>query len=368
PHPQGEEPAGIWPVPTSSDDPLTEVHVAGEASLTATPPVFSWAIEAPAADEVQLPPAPVSSLWDQSAPEASIADVVTATAAEGNSTPAAMWGELFEEPVGEGAEPATFAGWDAPGPATSPDLSGWASDNPQDGPATGRWHVPVEPAAAAEAVSLPAVEVAPAHEYMWEASPAPAAANAALEEWRPEPSTADAALAEQFDGAPIDTWTAGLAVGEDPATIVVAARLPVVDAEPPISVAAADATADAVDLDEPTVVEAQSESVADLHVAAFDTQEAAPVEPVYEATWAGSVASALDEVFRLAGQPSRTTSRESEADDPHHAAMASAAVDAAREDAAGQGGSDEPTLASLQQMLDAVRARRAALVNDPRTH
>ena len=95
-------------------------------------------------------------------------------------------------------------------------------------------------------------------------------------------------------------------------------------------------------------------------VSAPDPALAAATEPSpAEAVWSGSVKSALGEVFALAGHGESL-------EPPAHPspmvreAMADAAVDAALEDAALREDAP-PVLASLEQMLAAVRARRAAL-------
>ena len=97
-----------------------------------------------------------------------------------------------------------------------------------------------------------------------------------------------------------------------------------------------------------------------IPVDAPDPAFAASSEPAQaDAAWSGSVKSALGEVFALAGQGDSL-------EPPVHPspvvreAMADAAVDAAREDAALRE-DGPPVLASLEQMLAAVRARRAAL-------
>jgi hypothetical protein len=79
--------------------------------------------------------------------------------------------------------------------------------------------------------------------------------------------------------------------------------------------------------------------------------------------WEGSVASALDEVFARAGQPASP-------EPPTHASpamretLADTAVEAAMQDTALRDETLPPALVSLQQMLVAVRARRAALFTD----
>jgi hypothetical protein len=97
--------------------------------------------------------------------------------------------------------------------------------------------------------------------------------------------------------------------------------------------------------------------------ASLEVPATTPLPAATNVAWAGSVKSALGEVFALAGHGESL-------EPPAHAslavreAMADAAVEAALEDATLRADDVPPTLASLQQMLDAVRARRAALFSD----
>jgi hypothetical protein len=90
-----------------------------------------------------------------------------------------------------------------------------------------------------------------------------------------------------------------------------------------------------------------------------DAGFAAPRRPTADVVWSGSVKSALCEVFALAGQ-GESVEAEVPSSPVVQEAMATTAVDAAREDV-GLGEDGPPVLASLQQVLAAVRARRAAL-------
>ena len=85
-----------------------------------------------------------------------------------------------------------------------------------------------------------------------------------------------------------------------------------------------------------------------------------------DVAWVGSVRSALGEVYARAGHGQSL-------EPPIHpspavrVAMADAAVEAALEDAVLRDDMTTPALISLQQMLDSVRARRAALFHDVRS-
>ncbi len=89
----------------------------------------------------------------------------------------------------------------------------------------------------------------------------------------------------------------------------------------------------------------------------------APSDPpatVAGVAWAGSVRSALGEVFALAGH-GESLEPPTPASPAVRAALADVAVQAAIEDAALRDDPSAPVLASLEQMLAAVRARRAEL-------
>ena len=84
------------------------------------------------------------------------------------------------------------------------------------------------------------------------------------------------------------------------------------------------------------------------------------------AAWEGSVKSALGEVFALAGS-GESLEPPPPASPAVRDAMANAAVEAALEDAVLADEGMSPALASLEQMLAAVRARRAALASSTRS-
>ncbi len=172
-----------------------------------------------------------------------VLDLSADPAAGGNGA----WGQLLDGPVSEGAAPAMFAGWDAPGPAM-PGRPDWAAPGTEPPPTPDATDPPPDTARVTS-------EVAQAEE-----SPAPA--------------------------------------------------------------------------------------------------------PVPVGGWAGSLASALDEVFTQAGHPDSGQDPDPQPSTDVRAALASAAVEAAIEDTAAEEPSTPPALVSLQQMLDSVRARRAALFTD----
>ncbi len=288
---QGEEPAGIWPVP----DPPPGAPAAGQGGV----PVFSWAIAAPGREDVaqhaEAVEPPRASIWDEPTIEV---PVVAVDGPDLSADPAAGapggWDGLFADPPSEGAAPGAFAGWDAPGPG-----------------------LPEPPA--------------------WSAADAPVAAGAG--------DLASSAF----------TW--GLDAGE-------AERQPDPDPEvggehpPAWDVTAPDPTPAEHDVAMASAAEPTA-AAAGMDPPAGGTPEVAM--PAQD--WAGSVASALDEVFEHA--------RLVDADEPPtsaspllQAAMADAAVEAALEDTAQGEDALPPALASLQRLLDNVRARRAALFTD----
>ncbi len=280
---QGEEPAGIWPVALTSD---------AEGDAVEAEPPFAWASAAPgetgefaAASLVEVPDQGAHGVWDDPTIIVSRPVVETSAPPAPDDDGAAPWTGLFEEPVGEGSEPAAFAGWDAPGPST-PEKPAWGSDDDA-----------AMPSLAAASVSEPVL--APGGStFAW--------GEPVAGEWLDTPSTAPQDEQDEIESLP---------------------------------------------------------SIADPVLEEPNRQPGA--------TWAGSVASALDEVFRQAGQPHGTpvaTEPPPPADDPQRATMADTAVEAAIEDAlattARRDDASAPALASLQQMLDAVRARRAALFTE----
>lgn len=299
PHEQGDEPAGIWPIPAASTDGA---------------PVYTWADPpadgdwGPAASDAATVEAPLEATWvDESVPAAmsddGATDVLATDPSDAPASAAAVEGDEYWGPhVGAPADetPAPFVGWGSEAPQADTSPSPWAAgaDASSD-----EWAVHDGPSAA-WALASPeeaGADSTPFKDLLDEA-PAPALAD----EW---PSDLEASpLADE----PEASREAALA--------------------PPL---------------EPEV-----DTAADVVAAAPDGRQ--------DEAWAGSVRSALDEVFALAGQsdpgeppaPSSPVVR---------AAMEDAAVEAAIEDTA----LDEETapfaLAALQQMLESVRARRAAL-------
>lgn len=325
---QGEEPAGIWPAPHLGSDDL---------ETPAGAPVYSWALDASAATDAQETAVPRASIWDEptiAAPfpvdsaQAEPSDDAPAAAADAGDLSAdpggnGQWTGLFEEPVHDGAAPAVFSGWEATGPS-SRDVPTW-SDAPAAEPVTSAFTVPglwgEEPGT---------TEDRPAE---WQAIETPLPpANHTLEWLAPEsPIDASAATPEAMG-----EWT-------------------MVTPTPAVTASAA---ADGVD--------ATMEGAALSSQAGGSDQPPAPLQA--PSMWDGSVASALDEVFARAGHDAPTPHASLEPPmDPNPAvrdAMADTAVEATIEDVAQQGDALPPALIALQQMLDAVRARRAALHAD----
>ncbi|WP_291989631.1 tetratricopeptide repeat protein [Luteitalea sp.] len=337
PHLQGEEPAGIWPVPSSSD---TDADAPTDGAR-----VYSWAIlppggTAPATDERAVAAPPTAGVWDAPTIDAPLVDLsgllaiptpdldadvhpeIDALAGFGSerdaepsltpvhevTSPAAVasleapglapagidesspfWGGLFGGESDDEA-PAAFAGWGTNTPPTDgADRAPWAEEAATD--PSGAWNVPDGPSATwalGDLHEAAGADATPFRNVRDDAPPAPAPFASLTE---PEP----------------------LAPAED---LVVATLPDLVVAAPP------------------------------------------------DTAWAGSVKSALGEVFALAGHGDSL-------EPPTHRspavrrAMADAALEATLEDVAMRGDTVPPALASLQQMLDAVRARRAALFSHP---
>ncbi len=269
-HLQGEEPAGIWPVP---------------AMPAIAEPLGVWdalTIEAAVAD---LAPSSVAPESEPPASDPAAADVELAPAAESagpadatDDRPCFWTGVFGGEPDME--LPPPFSGWGdelAP-PSPGVGLSPWTEGD--FGDQTGPCVVPDGPSAA------------------WALGELHQATGAA-----PEPVQA----------APDE-------VGEAPSAPVL----------PPV-----------------------------LAAEAFDVLPA-------DVAWVGSVRSALGEVYAQAGHGQSL-------EPPCHpspavrGAMADAAVEAALEDAVLRDDAATPALVSLQQMLESVRARRAALFHDIRS-
>ncbi|BCS33853.1 hypothetical protein TBR22_A30810 [Luteitalea sp. TBR-22] len=302
PHVQGEEPAGIWPVPAP---PLTSDPVTDAA------PVFSWALDPPAGEHPesdggqaavsQMPPA---SIWDAPTIDAPLASLLpsaideAAVAAPAASTPmsdadagveaaapieatpvdpppSGFWSDFGD--VGTGAsDPVPFSGWgELPIPESdaSPAGASWGDD------AAGAWASQDGPSAAWTLPGADEVSTTPFQDVLGQ------------EVERPVP----ASFAERE------------ATGVDPVPF-------------------GDAT-----------------------------------EPDPSATpWQGTLASALEEVFTRAGTaPGASLEPPTSEVTAVRMAMADLAVEAAIEDAAQP--DTAPALASLEQLLANVRARRASL-------
>jgi hypothetical protein len=333
---QGEEPAGIWPVPSTAEAEAEGGAVEAEA-------VFSWAPEAPGepgepsessiAMPTDLAEQAGQSTWDDHTIVVSrpvVEDVAVAPVSE-EAAPG-LWTGLFEEPVGDGAEPSAFAGWDAPGPST-PDKPAWGSEE-SDAQDTGMWTVPAAPAD--ESTLAPGAST-----FTW---------GEPVEEAFLDPARQ---LIPEANGEDVE---AGVQVPEAVEAFVLD---PIVD-EPMWGMSEGVIDADQAGLVEDVPVEP-------VMASGIPGDADGAADRASRSTWAGSVASALDEVFRQAGQPHAapmTVEAPAPADDPYRATMAAAAVEAALDDTARRGDASTSALVSLQQMLEAVRARRAALFTD----
>ncbi|AMY10935.1 Putative Zn-dependent protease, contains TPR repeats [Luteitalea pratensis] len=376
-HPQGEEPAGIWPVPAdqSTADPAA-VDGAHMFSWSLDPP--SSGLDAGQAVEERSDPdeRERTIIWDAQTIEAPVADIagtddVAATSpgqvpvdADGvldaptDDEPSPFWTGYFGgEAVAEDAAP--FAGWGEEAPPTAPeaDRSPWADEDVADGSAA--WNTPDGPSATWALSDLREADGADATPFQGtldveDTSPEPFASITDASElaWADSPvETSAAPLTEML----ADTATASLAaIPDEPSYAFIAEPLDE-DLETLLA-----GTVDG-DVHLPADVGALPADVgADLKVGALDPALTAATGPSpAEAVWSGSVKSAMGEVFALAGHGESL-------EPPAHPspmvreAMADAAVDAALEDAALREDAP-PVLASLEQMLAAVRARRAAL-------
>lgn len=371
----GEEPAGIWAIPElvvvdaphAADgvpvhswaiDPPAGQDGAGEfagapeaaydppqaappdtppdASVDSTPVTANvWdapTMEAPLAElfalapfaEEDRDPSPVEPLGemavDVEAPaEAPVEAPVEMAAADGEvpaSEPAPdplddhtspFWtGSFGGEPQAEQAAP--FSGWgdDAPPAEPGADRSPWSDDA---GEPSGSWHVPDGPSAA----------------------------------W---------ALDDLHEAAGADA-TPFARVRDDDTDVPAPPPLPDLPAEEPVHLAQGGEPA----FDEPGMPERSDDLPVEEQPAANEPP------PLVDVAWAGSVKSALGEVFARAG-------RDESLEPPTHpspvvrAVMADTAVEAALEDAVLRDDEPTSTLASLQQLLASVRARRAALSQD----
>jgi hypothetical protein len=344
---QGEEPAGIWPVPESG---AVDAHDSLDAAR-----VFSWALDPPPGQEPTETPAhievvspPPVSLWDEPTIEAPVADLYVAPEHGVGTEPAPIAFEPFgtgsvetEAPapletlapveVSVAAEPAEVGSIAsaiddavesllAPEPAGE-DLAAAAGDQPS-------------PFWTGAFGGEPVVE-APAPFSGWGDEPPPQETGVDRSPW------ADEALADQSG-----PW----AVPDGPSAAWALGDLH--------EASGADATPFATTRD--AVPDVATAALLDDSVPAAPDVEAAPPA---EIGWEGSVKSALGEVFARAGHGESL-------EPPTHpspavrTAMADAAVEAALEDAVLRDDAPASALASLQQMLDSVRARRAALFGD----
>ena len=312
PHLQGEEPAGIWPVPAPS----------ASAPITDAAPVFSWALDPPAGEGTtpaalhESPAVPSPGIWDAPTIDAPLVSFDAAGPEPAEPTagdaPAHFWSDFGDAGTGA-SDPVPFAGWaDVPPPAgeaAARPSSAWDQDD-----ATGAWAVQDGPSAAWALAGPDEVSTTPFQDVLGQ------------DEERVVPAS----------------FTTREATGVDP--------VPFGD----------------------------------------------PAEAVPEGAWQGSLASALDEVFARAGAPDSSrepmpTAIESTPTDLSgvRMAMADVAVEALRTDAVGslepptseitavrmamadlavEAAIEDaaqvdpaPALASLEQLLAAVRARRATL-------
>ena len=310
PHPEVEEPAGSWLAPEGPP-----AAVADEAGADQGAHVASWALPPPTStDDPRIDSeAPLTaSLWDEPTIEAQ----ATLPAQEPS----------IDEPPAEEPPP------DEP-PAEEPAAAVNASE-PTPTPADGFWGgLFVEPVSEG---ATPAVFAG------WD-EPSPTTPRPPA--WADEPADAlaQASTSPSWD---MSDWC------EHEATPAESPAVDVVAAEP-----------------EPDQREQPAERPAPVQVAvAPPVIDATSSTTATDAAWEGSVAWAIDEVFARAGQPAAGALIV----DPTGAGgrgpaatigLADMALEAAFEDTARR---DDlpPAVASLQQMLDAVRARRAALHKD----
>lgn len=357
-HPQGDEPAGIWPaqavvidegqtfswpVESSAAEPSDVWTVQERSEPEAQEASSVWGdltIEAPA-DDMALSDEAMAVAPDPAVPAA----VDTAPDAPLDAASSAFWtGTFGGEAVAE--EVAPFAGWGEDAPPTSPeaDQSPWSGDTAAESPA---WNTPDGPSATWALGDLHEAEGADATPFQ-----------GVPDDEAPRPELF-ANFTEPTELAPGDAPAAfpALALQEIPLEASMPAPASAPDEAPePLWMASND------DLSESTLA-AFAEELLELPPIPVEAPEpasdTAAETPQVEERWSGSVRSALGEVFALAGQGGAP-------EPPAHPspevreAMADAAVEAAREDAALRE-DGPPVLASLEQMLAAVRARRAAL-------
>lgn len=334
---QGDEPAGIWPAPRLNADDL---EAPGGA------PVYSWGGDPSTSADTPPGLASSPSIWDeptieapwpatQAPPEPPPDGAVTVEPDDLSADPggSGQWTGLFIEPVTDGAAPAVFSGWDDGGPSAR-EVPTW-SDAPAAEPVTSAFTVP----------------------GLWEETPA--AGQGDVGDWRDRESCLPPASHTPEWQAPATALDSSAATPEAMGewTIVTtpeAATSP--DAGPSTPVAdrfepASPAHPEEISVAEPLPADAGAQSGA-----------------LAPSMWEGSVASAVGEVFARAGHGG--TPDDGSLEPPMHHdpavrdAMADTAVEATLEDVAQHDDGLSPALVTLQQMLDAVRARRAALHAD----
>lgn len=329
---QGEEPAGIWPAPLLDAD---------RAPASGGAPVYSWAFDPSTAGA----PAPTPGIWDEPTIEAPLPVTLVSSEAPAETAAAGppehlsadpggtgQWTGRFIDRVTDGAAPAVFSGWDGRRPSER-ELPTW-SGAPAAEPGTAAFTVP--------GLWEGSSPVGQGDAGEWQAGECPLPPASHTPEWLAPSIAIDPSVA-----APeaMGEWTI---------------------ATPPVGSTPAEPRSAAPGSGAPVLTERAH-------------KEEAPIEPIpapaYQPTpvlapsmWDGSLASAVGEVFARAGHagpPDRP-----QLDAPMYPevavrdAMADAAVEATLEDVAQQGDASSPALITLQQMLDAVRARRAALHAD----
>jgi hypothetical protein len=381
-HLQGDAPAGTWQVPGMVEETVAEASAGGGDGVSwfidPPPPIPAASSDMPdeAASTWALDEDELANPWDAPALEAAVAgavdidessmtacdDAVPALAeaqdasADDESSP--FWTGPF---AGQAAADtaASFAGWgeDAPAIASGADRSPWTDESVDNTVAS--WTTPAGPSST------------------WALGDLDEAAGA-------DPTPFQGSLDdEDTRRAPF----AGLAAATRPATPLEQVVSTVMPTEKPV--AWTGEVPDAVPSDVPDLTLAEM-----LDASLTETLEAMPVETLYrpetldltsigtldrtpaetlgplptdtgegtlaDVAWTGSVKSALGEVFALAGH-GESLEPPTDPSPLVREAMADTAVVAAIEDAGLRDESMPPVLASLEQMLAAVRARRAAL-------
>jgi len=309
PHLQGDEPAGIWAAPDLESTPNAPDAADGAR-------VFSWAIAPP---EAELPlslasplvePVELASVWDAPTLHAPLADVTEAEASSLQEAVPAGPASASRVHATDASEQEIDVEGDSgvglTGAAPSPNPKGLL--------------------AATSQVDTSAPVVVGVGDAL------DASAGAEHDPW-----------AGEAEPEPVDTW----AVPDGPSAMWALGDLHEADG--------ADATPfrDSIDAPDSTPVPfagitSRASATADLSTTPAGV------------AWAGSVRSALGEVFALAGH-GESLEPPTPASPAVRAAFAEAAVQAAIDDAALRDDHTAPVLTSLEQMLAAVRARRAEL-------